>query len=77
MALGKHYGVRDTGSLKPASDISCQTRKLDRKRNTHLSAMATESGSVGGMMKQTPGAATVRPVESFTSHFCPLFLSRV
>lgn len=46
-------------------------------RNTHLSATATASGSVGGIMKHIPGALMVRPFASFTSHLGPLFLSRV
>lgn len=74
--FGNHYTVQDMGSLG-LETYSCQTAKLHWKRNTHLSAMATESGSVGGMMKHTPGAARVRPAESFTSHFWTLFLSSV
>lgn len=48
-----------------------------RSGNTHLSATATASGSVGGIMKHTAGTLMVRPFASFTSHFDPLFLSRV
>lgn len=44
---------------------------------THLSEMATESGSVGGIMKQTAGAVILRPAVSLTSHLVPLFWSRV
>lgn len=44
---------------------------------THLSAMATASGSVGGIMKQTAGAVSLRPAPSFTSHLVPLFWSKV
>lgn len=45
--------------------------------HTHLSEMATASGSVGGIMKQTAGAVILRPAASFTSHLVPLLRSRV
>ncbi len=48
-----------------------------RSGNTHLSATATDSGSVGGIMKHIAGTLMVRPFESFTSHFDPLLRSRV
>lgn len=44
---------------------------------THLSDIATDSGSVGGIMKQTAGAVTLCPAGSFTSHLDPLLRSNV
>lgn len=41
--------------------------------HTHLSAVFTDSGSVGGIMKHTAGALSLCPAASFTSHLAPLF----
>lgn len=45
--------------------------------NTYLSEIATASGSVGGIMKQTAGAVSLCPAASFTSHLAPLFRRRM
>ena len=43
----------------------------------YLSARATASGSVGGIMKQTAGAVSSFPALSVRSQLSPLFLCRV